>query len=547
MKQPSGYTVFLHKVRRNLCQTEPSSGRNFQSMNVTLQSLWEGPSKEKEDGRAFSSSYEIVEFLIGILGSASNTLVLLAIYKDRCLRTITNCFVGSLALSDVLVGLVVPPIAIMSQEGLPRNFTLCVMLSSLEILFANISVLNLLSVALERFLAIRNPFLYNRWLTIQRALLLVAVTWIVAILVGLIPVMGWNAGEEGFEACHFDAVISFEYMVYLIFLVFTLPPLIAMCAIYFYIFTVVRKTKKAIMLLVAPEGKDKIKKSLKATKRGDRGILLVIVLFILCWMPFHIMNILQLVLHPPLPHKYHQVGTALSHLNSALNPFLFAFGSKRFKWTIKRLLFGRCIHFKEEENTAIYAEKGQQMDKTACVRTMFLLGHSISLLSHSSAGKTTELSIAEEIMSSLQDNHTVRSQTADPSLSQECQDSASTVQESYIHFPSTFRGLLETTSDTSVLSTHSEVSLRKIFLYIHGSPGTSKDAEPTSVGCPAVCETPPTVSKSFDEKDDRKEFGERQPPIWFRSSSVLSSSTDVRPSMASPTCSIWNQRYGLFT
>ena len=540
MKQPSGYTVFLHKVRRNLCQTEPSSGCNFQSMNVTLQSPWKVLSRDKEDGRAFSDSYEIVESLIGIFGSASNALVLLAIYKDRSLRTITNCFVGSLALSDVLVGLAVPPIAILSQEGLPRNFTLCVMLSSLELLFANISVLNLLSVALERFLAIRNPFLYNRWLTFQRALLLVAVTWIVAILIGLIPVMGWNAGEKGFSVCHLDAVISFEYMVYLIFIVFTLPPLIAMCAIYFYIFTVVRKTKKAIMLLVALGRRDKIKKSLKATKRGDRGILLVIALFILCWMPFHTINILQLLLHTPLSHELYQVAIALSHLNSALNPFLFAFGSKRFKWTIKRLLFGRCIHFKEEENTAIYAENGHNMDKRACVRTMFLLGHSISLLSHSSAGKTIELSIAEEIISSLQDNHTVQAQTVDPSLSQECQDSVSTVQESYIHFPSTFRGLLlGATSDTSVLSTHSEVSLRKILLYTGGSPGTSKDAETTSVGCPAVCETPPTVSKSSDEKDDRKEFGARQPPTWFRSSSVLSSSTDeVLPSMASPTCSM---------
>ena len=270
-----------------------------------------------KSGRLFASSYEIAECLIGLLGSASNFMVLVAISKERRLRTITNCFVGSLAASDVLVGMLVPPITVLSQEGMPRYFAACVLLNSFVILFSYISVLNLLSVALERFLAIRSPFLYNRCLTVGRAMLLVAVTWVVAIFIGLVPIMGWHAGEEGFSDCRFDKVMSLEYMVYFIFFVWTLPPLIAMCVIYFYIFTVVRKTKQAIKLLMVSQGKDKFKKSLKNTSRGDLGVLLVIVLFLLCWMPFHIINCIQLFGNSTVSHELYQASICLLYTSDA--------------------------------------------------------------------------------------------------------------------------------------------------------------------------------------------------------------------------------------
>lgn len=344
--------------------------------------------------------YEILECLIGLMGSSSNSIVLLAIYKERKLRTITNCFVGSLAASDVLVGLIVPPITILTEVGLPRNFTGCVVLNSLVVLLTNVSVLNLLSVALERFLAIRNPFLYHRWLTNERAMVLVAVSWVGAMFIGLLPLLGWNAGGKDFVRCTFNGIISLEYMVYFVFFVCTIPPLIVMCLIYFYIFTVVRKTKQAILKLMISQGKNKINNSLKTNSRGDLGILLVIALFVLCWMPFHIVNCFRLFGHYRIPNEVYKLCSALSHLNSAVNPFLFAFGYTQFKLTIKQILFGRCISPDQEdgESAATGAKAKHRADSSHKVHTIYLLGCSISLTSETSQSLAQIEDIAVEII-----------------------------------------------------------------------------------------------------------------------------------------------------
>ncbi|KAL8568298.1 hypothetical protein ACOMHN_040871 [Nucella lapillus] len=293
--------------------------------------------------------FDVIECIIGVMGSVTNMAVLLAIYKERRLRTIKNCFVGSLAASDVFVGMVVPPMVVLSSLHLKIDFSACVMINSLVVLSTNISVLNLLSVAFDRFFAIRKPFTYIRWMSIRRALFIVAATWLVATVIGLAPVLGWNRGEDGYSICSFSAVITLDYLVYAIFFTFTLPPFIAMTSIYSYIFRVVRRTKRMTAQLMTSVGqKNAIKKSIKRQSRGDKSIIMVIVLFIVCWMPLHITNAILFFSDLHVPREFYQMCNILSRFNSLVNPFLFAFGYSGFKYTIKKILFNRCIDIREE-------------------------------------------------------------------------------------------------------------------------------------------------------------------------------------------------------
>ncbi|XP_076442741.1 adenosine receptor A1-like [Babylonia areolata] len=293
------------------------------------------------------------------MGLVTNIIVLLAIYKEHRLRTVSNCFVGSLAASDVLASLLVPPLVIVSNGTLPMNisFYSCVICNSLVILLTSMSVLNVLSLSVERFVAIRIPFIYRQWMGKRRALRIVAATWLVATLTGLPPILGWNKGEDGYSRCTFRTVITLEYLVYFIFFVYTLPPLVAMTMIYIYIFHVVRRTRKRTEIFMTTK-KDQFKETLKRSMRSDMGILLVIVVFSLCWMPFHITNTFLLFSDSDVPPEFYQACHVLTRLNPVISPFLFAFGYSHFKITIKKLLFKRCINIEDDTFTTVAESAG---------------------------------------------------------------------------------------------------------------------------------------------------------------------------------------------
>uniref|UniRef100_UPI00358F98F2 adenosine receptor A1-like n=1 Tax=Myxine glutinosa TaxID=7769 RepID=UPI00358F98F2 len=106
--------------------------------------------------------YTIAEVVISVLSVVGNGLVCVAVMRTRHLRTVTNYFIVSLAVADICVGVVVIPSAILEDFGLPRhNFHLCVLMLSSIVVFTESSVLSLLAVAVERYLAIFRPLRYQ--------------------------------------------------------------------------------------------------------------------------------------------------------------------------------------------------------------------------------------------------------------------------------------------------------------------------------------------------------------------------------------------------
>lgn len=60
----------------------------------------------------FEASVIIILFLLIVVTVIGNTLIISAVVTTKRLRTVTNCFVTSLAVADLLVGIFVMPPAI---------------------------------------------------------------------------------------------------------------------------------------------------------------------------------------------------------------------------------------------------------------------------------------------------------------------------------------------------------------------------------------------------------------------------------------------------
>ena len=185
----------------------------------------EGESTETSFVYAFNI---IGEAIIAFASISWNSLVLLLIMKDKQLQTVTNYFIASLATTDLLVGALGISCVLIAWHGYPHNFKGCLMFNSMLVVLTQISIFGLLIIAIERLVAIMEPFKYKEFCTGRIAVICMCVAWCFATLIGIVPLFGWNLGPMATERCSFTEVISLQYMVFFNFLGFVLVPLIAM-------------------------------------------------------------------------------------------------------------------------------------------------------------------------------------------------------------------------------------------------------------------------------------------------------------------------------
>ncbi|CAL8352615.1 unnamed protein product [Gadus morhua 'NCC'] len=304
--------------------------------------------QEREQVDLLYISMETAIALASVLG---NVLVVAAVAVNRSLRDTTFCFIASLAAADIAVGALVIPLAVVISLGLETQFYTCLLLSCLLLVITQGSILSLLAIAVDRFLRVKIPTRYCVVVTQGRARVAVGLCWLLSFISGLVPMLGWhirpdphlqgNASGDAPIVCMFTSVVSMHFMVYFNFLGCVVVPLVVMMALYGEIFRVicVRLGRRAEATCDGGDGRRYYQKELRLAK----SLALVVALFALCWLPLHILNCVALFCPScPLPKAAVYTGIFLSHVNSALNPLVYAFRIKRFRVTLIQIL-RRCV------------------------------------------------------------------------------------------------------------------------------------------------------------------------------------------------------------
>ncbi|XP_054158775.1 tyramine/octopamine receptor-like [Oppia nitens] len=135
-----------------------------------------------------------VIILTTVLG---NILVIVSACVEKSLRTASNCLIFSLAVSDLLVGLLVMPMRLtIALFGYwPFQFR-CDLALELNILSSQASVLNLMAIAIDRWIVVSrvhnpSPLLTAR--SRKRIIIMVIGVWVVPIVFVGLPLMGWRS------------------------------------------------------------------------------------------------------------------------------------------------------------------------------------------------------------------------------------------------------------------------------------------------------------------------------------------------------------------
>ncbi|XP_041767906.1 adenosine receptor A2b [Anopheles merus] len=317
--------------------------------------------------------YALLEATVALMAIFGNTLVIVAFRTERRLRRRTNYYIVSLASADLLVGTLGIPFAVLASIGLPRNLHACLFTISLLVVLCTISIFCLVAVSIDRYWAILHPLAYSRNMRTKTTLYIISMCWLAGFIVGFLPLFGWHE-QPAEDACLFVKVMNYDYLVFL-YLVTIIIPAVLLLAFYIHIYRVIVRQRKQILsvnsidsrcMASIEDGTGSCSQSGRhqATKRrtqrkdqysgtmlrvlraaqnrevkATQNLSIIVLFFMLCWMPLHTINCIvafcpQCHIHAPVM----LLVITLSHLNSALNPLLYAYHLKDFRAALKRLL-----------------------------------------------------------------------------------------------------------------------------------------------------------------------------------------------------------------
>ncbi|XP_059814778.1 C3a anaphylatoxin chemotactic receptor-like [Hypanus sabinus] len=174
------------------------------------------------------------------------------------------------------------------------------------------SVLLLTVISIFRCLSVTQPIWFRRHLGQCWAYVACSAAWVFALLICVIALLHSKLHRYFGNSIWDMLKVTWAVFIFLI-------PILIMAVCYFLI---VRK-------LTA----DKFTKSRKSV----RVILTVVVVFIICWFPYHICNAAAYFFRY-FSLIWHDVALATASFNSALNPLLYVFVGRKFRQVFKRSL-----------------------------------------------------------------------------------------------------------------------------------------------------------------------------------------------------------------
>lgn len=323
--------------------------------------------------------YALVETLVAVAAVIGNAAVIIVFTQEKRLQRRTNYYIVSLAFADFLVGLLGVPFAIMASVGLPRNLHACLGTITILVALCTISIFCLVGVSVDRYWAILHPIKYSKNVSTRTAISeyfsfvfflhesnliffiyfiseIISLCWIAGSIVGFLPLFGWHQAKEGDQACLFVEIMDYSYLVFLYFLTIITPAVI-LAAFYAHIYSVIIRQMKGNVPIDSSKSPKKpqirrerggtMLRTLGAAQKREvkatQNLSIIVLFFMICWVPLYTVNAINAFCNKCLTNPiltYFCI--ILSHLNSALNPILYAYHLRDFRKALKTSMMRLC-------------------------------------------------------------------------------------------------------------------------------------------------------------------------------------------------------------
>ncbi|XP_039176147.1 pyroglutamylated RF-amide peptide receptor [Crotalus tigris] len=292
-----------------------------------------------------------------------NCLVLYVVTRRKAMRTVTNIFICSLALSDLLIAFFCVPFTLLqniSNNWLGGAFV-CKMVPFVQSTAIVTEILTMTCIALERYNGIVHPLKMKWQYTNRRAYTILGIVWLLAAAVGS-PM--WHVQrvenkydflyEKKYVCCLEEWPSPVHQKVYATFIlvILFLLPLMLMILLYSKIgYELWVKKRVGDASVLKSIHANEMSKISRKKKRAIMMMVTVVVLFAICWTPFHVMH--MLIEYSNFEREYDDVTIkmifgivqVIGFANSICNPIVYAFMNENFK---KNFLSAICFCIMKE-------------------------------------------------------------------------------------------------------------------------------------------------------------------------------------------------------
>ncbi|KAM8844627.1 somatostatin receptor type 5-like [Spinachia spinachia] len=272
----------------------------------------------------------LLVFIVGLLG---NTLVIYVVIRYTKMKTVTNLYILNLALADELYILGIPLLGINSVLTYwPYGDFLCKVYMTADAMSQFTSTFCLTVMSIDRYLAVVHPLRSAKWRKPQVAKIFNAVMWVVSFLI-VLPVTIYSNVQEDLNACNITWPGS-QKLQSIIFILYTstlgfFGPLVVIILCYLLIVIKVRSAGVRAGLT----------KRRKSERKVTRMVVIIVMVFVLCWLPFFTTNLVNLVYTIPENNAgAYFFLVILTYVNSCANPILYGFLSENFKQSFRKVL-----------------------------------------------------------------------------------------------------------------------------------------------------------------------------------------------------------------
>ncbi|XP_037817511.1 octopamine receptor beta-1R isoform X1 [Lucilia sericata] len=311
----------------------------------------------------------IIIFIIlaAILG---NMLVIVSVMRHRKLRIITNYFVVSLAVADMLVALCAMTFNASVEISGKWMFgsVMCDMWNSFDVYFSTASIMHLCCISVDRYYAIVQPLDYPLIMTHKRVFIMLVIVWLAPALLSFLPICsGWYTTSDNWRylksnphICEFK--VNKPYAIVSSSVSFWIPGIV-MLSMYYRIYQeadrqerLVYRSKVAAILLEKhlqisqipkPRPSIQVEQSTISTMRRERKAArtlgIIMSAFLLCWLPFFLWYIITSLCDScTTPRIVVGILFWIGYFNSALNPIIYAYFNRDFRAAFKKTLKSCC-------------------------------------------------------------------------------------------------------------------------------------------------------------------------------------------------------------